>query len=130
MVSEARSLAHALFPETKHAVEVRIWFHASNHDPYFLTLPGQDDQRPGIATPIDNLYLAGDYTANSFRNVGMEGAVVSPGSRRRTGSSSASAARRAGSEPMREPGGLVPALRALLHGTGTFERVVGYREWP
>jgi len=42
----------------------------------FLPSPGSDAQRPGAKTPIDGLFLAGDYTATGWPST-LEGAVRS-----------------------------------------------------
>lgn len=42
----------------------------------FLSSPGSDALRPGVKTPIDGLFLAGDYTATGWPST-LEGAVRS-----------------------------------------------------
>jgi hypothetical protein len=127
IMREADRRLEELFPEAKQERIVRRWFHRTGHDDYFVTTQGSDARRPTAATPVPNLFLAGDYTANSFSVIGMEGAVVS-------GIEAANHVLRvegfAPREvlPMNEPGGLVPALRAMLKASGLFRTVVGYQE--
>ncbi|EYF08707.1 FAD-dependent oxidoreductase [Chondromyces apiculatus] len=126
-VQEAEKYIQEMFPEALPERVQRRWFHCTNHDEYFVTATGSDAQRPPAVTPLGNFLLAGDYTAHSFGVVGMEGAVVS-------GIEAANAAlRRLGLpqrevRPMSEPGGFIPALRALLKMTGLFRFMVGYDE--
>lgn len=128
LVAEADRLAEQMFPAAKGAKIVKRYFHRGGHDVFTLTMPGSDAHRPKIdASPIANLTLAGDFTNNAFGVVCMEGAVVSGIEAanvvlRRLGLPPAPIA------PMAEPGGLVPALRAVLHATGTYRRLLGYAE--
>ena len=96
---------------------------------YVRTFTDSDRYRPGVATPIENLYLAGDYTAHSFGCVGMEGAVVS-GMEAANHILAREALPKRKMKPMSEPGGAVSGIRKALKYTGLFRRMVGYRETP
>jgi uncharacterized protein with NAD-binding domain and iron-sulfur cluster len=127
VLETAERAIERVFPEARRERIVARWFHRTRHDDYFITTCGSDAERPTVATPLSNLFLAGDYTANSFGVVGMEGAVVS-------GIEAANFVLREIGHPTRqvtpmsEPGGLVPLLRSALQLSGLFRAVVGYRE--
>lgn len=127
LVRQAEQLAHAIYPAARKATILRRFFHRSAGDPYFPTPRGSERQRPSAATPITNCWLAGDYTANSFGVVGMEGAVVS-------GIEAANGVLRTLGYPertvlpMAAPGGAIPLLRWVLKKLGLFARFTGYSE--
>jgi isorenieratene synthase len=129
LVAEAERLACAIYPGARGAVVTRRFFHRSAGDPYFHTPRGSDALRPTVATPLPDLLLAGDFTANGFDVVGMEGAVVS-------GFLAANLLlRRWGHPPrpilpMSPPGGFVEALRGALATMGLFRAFTGYAESP
>jgi squalene-associated FAD-dependent desaturase len=64
-----------LFPEAAVASLVRARV-VTEHAATFSAVPGIDRFRPGQETPIDNLFLAGDWTATGWPAT-MEGAVRS-----------------------------------------------------
>jgi uncharacterized protein with NAD-binding domain and iron-sulfur cluster len=127
LLAAARALAATVYPATAALAPRRAWLHRAGHDPYFITDPGSDVRRPPSCSPLENLYVAGDYTAHSFGAVTMEGAVVS-------GIEAANQIlRRIGASPRpvraaTEPGGAIPLIRALLKATGMFRVFTGYGE--
>lgn len=56
--------------------EVRKWKVVRDRQGVFAQFPHADEYRPTQRTPIDNFYLAGDFT-KAGHSAGMEGAVVS-----------------------------------------------------
>jgi phytoene dehydrogenase-like protein len=121
------ALIGKVFPRAASAKVLKRWFHRTAHDEYFAYARGGDGRRPPVASPLPNLFLGGDYTANSFGVVGMESAVVS-------GIEAANGVLAALDFPVREvlpmsvPGGLVPFLRGLLKALGLFRPLLGYEE--
>jgi len=65
----------ALWPAAKAAELVRWWV-VTEHGATFAVRPGVDALRPPQRTPIDGLFLAGDWTATTWPAT-MEGAVRS-----------------------------------------------------
>lgn len=63
----------ALWPEVRSATLVRWWV-VTEHGATFAVRPGVDAHRPAQRTPIDGLFLAGDWTATGWPAT-MEGAV-------------------------------------------------------
>jgi squalene-associated FAD-dependent desaturase len=64
-----------MWPETKQAALVRWWV-VTEHGATFSVRPGVDQIRPPQRTPIDGLFLAGDWTDTGWPAT-MEGAVRS-----------------------------------------------------
>jgi squalene-associated FAD-dependent desaturase len=64
-----------IWPETNHAVLKRFWV-VTEHGATFAVRPGVDAFRPSQRTPIDGLFLAGDWTSSGWPAT-MEGAVRS-----------------------------------------------------
>lgn len=64
-----------LFPTARHAALLRSRV-VTEHSATFAPLPGVDRWRPGQETPIENLVLAGDWTATGWPAT-MEGAILS-----------------------------------------------------
>src|SRR5205807_6093265 len=64
-----------LFPRAKEGELVRARV-VTEHAATFSAVPGVDILRPGQETPLENLYLAGDWTATGWPAT-MEGAVRS-----------------------------------------------------
>lgn len=54
-----------------------LWINRHEHNGFFVTSPGSLQHRPGITTPYDNLFLAGDWTRNRFDVPCMESAARS-----------------------------------------------------
>lgn len=65
----------AIFPEAKHA-RLLHWRMITHQDAVFSYRPGLDRIRPSQATPLENLFLAGDWTATGWPST-MESAVRS-----------------------------------------------------
>lgn len=126
-MANAERVLHALFPKAQKARVIQRYYHRSGHDEYFLTTAGSARRRPSVASPLDNLVLAGDFTDHSFGVVGMEGAIVS-------GIEAANEIlRKIGRprrevKPMSEPGTMVRVMRAALKATGIMKVVTGYTE--
>ncbi len=112
IIDDAMAVLHALWPLSAGAVVQRRYFHRGNHDDFFLTTPGTDALRPFAASPYPNLVLAGDYTQTSFRVISMEGAWIS-GMRAANEVLLREGLTPVPVQPMRGPGGLVGAARAL-----------------
>ncbi|HYT88465.1 MAG TPA: hydroxysqualene dehydroxylase HpnE [Gemmataceae bacterium] len=74
---ERRILAElaALFPEAKRATVLRSRV-VTEHAATFSVVPGVDRWRPSQSSPIENLFVAGDWTATGWPAT-MEGAVRS-----------------------------------------------------
>lgn len=83
---DLRTLGHQVI-EAKILAEIRALFHVAGakllrskviteHAATFIPTPGIDQHRPGPATPVANLFLAGDWTATGWPAT-MEGAVRS-----------------------------------------------------
>jgi squalene-associated FAD-dependent desaturase len=66
---------HSVFPATRQAQLLR-WQMITEQEAVFSYRPGLDDLRPPQATPIPNLFLAGDWTRTGWPAT-MEGAVRS-----------------------------------------------------
>lgn len=66
---------HAIWPESRAARLLRWWV-VTEHGATFAVRPGVDAHRPLQRTPIDGLFLAGDWTATGWPAT-MEGAVRS-----------------------------------------------------
>jgi uncharacterized protein with NAD-binding domain and iron-sulfur cluster len=64
-----------LFPEAAGASLLRARV-VTEHNATFSAVPGVDRLRPGAQSPIENLFLAGDWTATGWPAT-MEGAVRS-----------------------------------------------------
>src|SRR5262249_9790119 len=64
-----------LFPAATPAALLRARV-VTEHAATFSAVPGVDQWRPGQTTPLDNLFLAGDWTATGWPAT-MEGAVRS-----------------------------------------------------
>jgi uncharacterized protein with NAD-binding domain and iron-sulfur cluster len=64
-----------LFPEARMANVLRARV-VTEHAATFSAVPGVDQWRPTQTTPLDNLFLAGDWTATDWPAT-MEGAVRS-----------------------------------------------------
>ena len=64
-----------IWPETNQAVLKRFWV-VTEHGATFAVRPGVDAFRPSQRTPIDGLFLAGDWTSTGWPAT-MEGAVRS-----------------------------------------------------
>ncbi|HEU4754857.1 MAG TPA: FAD-dependent oxidoreductase, partial [Armatimonadota bacterium] len=129
IAAQAVRIAEQMFPRARSATIVKIWAHRSKHDEYFEVLPGTEADRPAAATPITNLFVAGDFTAHAFGNVGMEGAVVS-GMEAANRVLSACGWQSAAIEPLAAPGRFVKLLRWVLQQTGTFSWWAGYEQYP
>ena len=71
IVAEMAQLFPAAAPEALRRARV-----VTEHAATFSAVPGVDQWRPAQATPIDNLFLAGDWTATGWPAT-MEGAVRS-----------------------------------------------------
>lgn len=127
LVKMAIDLTQKIYPGAEGLEPRRVWMHRSRHDPYFITTTRSEELRPTSCTPLENLYLAGDYTTNSFGAVTMEGAIVS-------GIEAANQIlRRLGRAPrpvraMTEASGFIPLLRTALHASGTFRLFTGFDE--
>jgi 15-cis-phytoene desaturase len=121
------ALIGKVFPRALAANVVKRWFHRTAHDEYSAYARGGEGRRPPVASPLPNLFLGGDFTANSFGVVGMESAVVS-GIEAANGVLAALGLPVREVLPMSEPGGLVPLLRGLLKALGLFRPLVGYEE--
>jgi squalene-associated FAD-dependent desaturase len=65
----------AIWPEAKDAKLLRSWV-VTEHGATFAVRPGIDNLRPGQRTPIEGLFLAGDWTKTGWPAT-MEGAVRS-----------------------------------------------------
>src|SRR5438309_4580822 len=65
----------ALFPRARWATLLRARV-VTEHAATFSAVPGVDRWRPGQGSPLDNLFLAGDWTATGWPAT-MEGAVRS-----------------------------------------------------
>lgn len=124
---KAIALTQKIYPGAQGLTPRRVWMHRSRHDPYFMTTQRSEQLRPTSCTPLENLYLAGDFTANSFGAVTMEGAIVS-------GIEAANQIlRRLGRAPRpvrgrTEASGFVPLLRTALQASGTFRLFTGFDE--
>lgn len=70
-----RDLA-AVWPESTAAARLQHWRVVTEHTATFAPEPGIERRRPPQRTPIDGLYLAGDWTATGWPST-MEGAVRS-----------------------------------------------------
>lgn len=64
-----------LLPDARQS-EVRKWKIVRERQGVYAQLPHMDEYRPTQRTPIDNFYMAGDFT-KAGHSAGMEGAVVS-----------------------------------------------------
>lgn len=64
-----------LWPEVRAAALTRFWV-VTEHGATFAVRPGVDYQRPRQRTPLDGIFLAGDWTATGWPAT-MEGAVRS-----------------------------------------------------
>jgi uncharacterized protein with NAD-binding domain and iron-sulfur cluster len=64
-----------LFPAARAATLLRCRV-VTEHAATFSAVPGVDQWRPGQASPLDNLFVAGDWTATGWPAT-MEGAVRS-----------------------------------------------------
>jgi squalene-associated FAD-dependent desaturase len=64
-----------LWPATRQA-ELRRWWVVTEHGATFAVRPGVDAHRPPQRTPVEGLFLAGDWTATGWPAT-MEGAVRS-----------------------------------------------------
>jgi uncharacterized protein with NAD-binding domain and iron-sulfur cluster len=65
----------SIWPEASRAVLTRSWV-VTEHGATFAVRPGVDTLRPPQRTPIEGLFLAGDWTATGWPAT-MEGAVRS-----------------------------------------------------
>ena len=65
----------AIWPEARDATLLRSWV-VTEHGATFAVRPGVDAVRPAQRTPVDGLFLAGDWTATGWPAT-MEGAVRS-----------------------------------------------------
>jgi squalene-associated FAD-dependent desaturase len=84
----------AIWPESKEAKLVRSWV-VTEHGATFAVRPGIDSLRPAQRTPVEGLFLAGDWTTTGWPAT-MEGAV-------RSGYLAAEGIL----EDLRQPGGLI-----------------------
>ncbi|MFW6114096.1 MAG: FAD-dependent oxidoreductase, partial [Actinomycetota bacterium] len=64
----------SLFPVAMEA-EVRKWKVVRERQGVYRALPGMEKHRPYQRTPLDNLYLTGDYTKTHVSSGGMEAAI-------------------------------------------------------
>jgi len=64
----------ALFPTAKEA-EVRKYKVVRERQGVYRAWPGMEKHRPYQRSPLDNLYLAGDYTKTHVSSSGMEAAI-------------------------------------------------------
>lgn len=64
----------ALFPAAKDA-EVRKYKVVRERQGVYRALPGMEKHRPYQRSPLDNLYLTGDYTKTHVSSGGMEAAI-------------------------------------------------------
>lgn len=64
----------ALFPAAQDA-EVRKYKVVRERQGVYRALPGMEKRRPYQRSPLDNLYLTGDYTKTHVSSGGMEAAI-------------------------------------------------------
>ncbi|MBU1672060.1 MAG: FAD-dependent oxidoreductase [Actinobacteria bacterium] len=63
-----------IFPEAREA-EVRKWKVVRERQGVYRASPGMESHRPFQRSPVDNLYLTGDYTKTHVSSGGMEAAI-------------------------------------------------------